>query len=328
VHRRAALRVLGAGALIALALVARGQPIGKAPRIALLLAGTRERYAGFNGIPLFRNRLRELCYIDGKSILIREWYADDDALRLIALAREIANSEVDIIVTPTIAASIAARQATSTIPIVMVHAGDPVGAGLVASLARPGGNVTGSTNMLLGGKQVELLRELVPRFRRLGVLVNPTNAGSRPVLANITDTARGLGIELVVAEVKNSEDLSRALVMLANGRLDGLTVMVEKVIADNEAQVLQFAASTRLPTCYDTADTVRGGGLISYGPVLDEQYAFAAVYVDKILKGTKPWDLPVQQPTKFELAINLKTAKALGLTIPQSLLLRADEIIK
>jgi putative ABC transport system substrate-binding protein len=327
-HRRAALRALGGGALVVWALVARGQQPGKVPRIALLLVGARERYIGSDDIALFRNRLRELGYIEGKSVLIEERYADDDALRLTALAREIADSKVDVIVTPTVAASTAARQATSTIPIVMVHAGNPIGAGLIVSLARPGGNVTGTTNMLLGGKQVELLRELVPRLARLGVLVNPTNAGFTSVLANITDTARALGIELVVVEVTGSEDLSRALVLLRNARLDGLTVMAEKVVYDNKAQVLQFAASTRLPTSYDSASIVNDGGLISYGPVLSEQYAFAAVYVDKILKGAKPGDLPVQQPSKFEVAINLKTAKALGLTIPQSLLLRADKLIQ
>ena len=326
--RRALLWILWTGPLVAGTWPARAQTPAKVPRIALLLAGTRESYAGFDGIALFRDRLRELGYVQGKSVLIEERYADGDALRLTALAREIADSKADIIVAPTVAASTAARQATSTIPIVMVHAGNPIGAGLVASLARPGGNVTGTTNMLLGGKQVELLRELVPRLARLGVLVNPTNAGSRPVRENIADTARRLGIELVVAEVTGSEDLSRAFAMLRNARLDGLTVMVEKVIAENEAQVLQFAASTRLPTSYDAADFVEDGGLISYGPVLSEQYAFAAVYVDKILKGARPADLPVQQPTKYELFINLKTAKALGITIPQSLLLRADRLIQ
>ena len=204
------------------------------PRIALLLVGARERYSRLGTtLPCFWNRLRELGYIEGKSVLIEERYADDDPLRLTALAREIADSKVDVIVTPTVAASTAARQATSTIPIVMVHAGNPIGAGLIVSLARPGGNVTGTTNMLLGAKQVELLRELVPRLARLGVLVNPTNAGSSSVLNNITDTARTLGTSLVVVEVTGSEGLVKgAVFILRNARLDGLTVMAEKVIYD------------------------------------------------------------------------------------------------
>jgi putative ABC transport system substrate-binding protein len=326
--RRALLRVFGAGAVIAGAWPARGQQPSKIPRVAVLLFGTREGYAASGAIVSFRQRLRELGYIEGKSIVIEERYAEESAQRLNALAREIVESKVDIIVAATVAASTAARQATSTIPIVMVHAGNPIGAGLIATLARPGGNVTGTTNMLLGGKQVELIRELVPRVARLGVLVNPTNAGAGPVLANMTDTARSFGIALVVAEVTRAEDFPNAFTVLRNARLDGLLVMVEAVIYANSAQVLDFAASARLPASYDASDVVRDGGLISYGPILDEQYALAAVYVDKILKGAKPGDLPVQQPTKFELVINLKTAKVLGITVPRSLLLRADEVIQ
>jgi putative ABC transport system substrate-binding protein len=314
--------------LITVALPALGQAPGKVPRVALLLFAAPEDYVGSNGLELFRQRLRELGYIEGRNIILEERYAGGDAARLTALAREIAASKVDVIVSPTVNATIAARQATSTIPIVMVHAGNPIGNGLIASLAHPGGNVTGATNMLLGGKQVELLRELVPRLARIGVFVNPMNAGSRVVLANMTETARSLGVEPVVAEVTNSEDVSKALATFRGARIEGLAVMVEKVFVENRARVLEFAAGARLPASYDQADIVRQGGLISYGPVLEEQYAFAAVYVDKILKGADPAHLPVQQPTKFELAINLKTAKALGLTIPQSVLARATEVIQ
>jgi len=326
--RRAVLRVFGAGTLIAGAWAAHGQRPLKIPQVALLLVGSRESYAGSEGITLFRRRLRELGYIEGKSILIDEQYAGDDEQRLNVLAREIVERRVDIIVTPTAAASSAARKATSAIPIVMVHAGNPIGAGLIMSLARPGGNVTGTTNMLLGGKQVELIRELVPRVAKLGVLVNPTNAGAATVLANMNDTARTFNIRLVVAEVTRAEDFPNAFTLLRTAHLDGLLVMVEKVIDASRAQVLDFAASTRLPASYDANDIVEDGGLISYGPVLDEQYALAADYVDKILKGAKPGDLPVQQPSKYLLAINLKTAKSLGITIPQSLLMRADEVIQ
>jgi putative ABC transport system substrate-binding protein len=324
--RRALLRVFGAGALIAVAWPSRAQQPMKIPRVAVLLFGTRAGYS--ESVALFRRRLRELGYVEGKSILIEERYAEDDAQRLNVLAREIVESNVDIIVAATVAASTAARHATSAIPIVMVHAGNPIGAGLIASLSRPGGNITGTTNMLLGGKQVELIREVVPRASKLGVLVNPTNAGAGPVLENMNDTARRLNINLVVAEVTRDEDFTNAFTVLGNARLDGLVVMVETLIYANHARVLNFAASARLPASYDSSDIVQDGGLISYGPVLDEQYALAADYVDKILKGAKPGDLPVQQPSKFYLAINLKTAKTLGITIPQSLLLRADEVIR
>jgi len=317
-----------ASGLLAASFSARGQQPSKIPRVGLLLIGTRDGYVHDDGLALFRQRLRELGYVEGKSIQIEERYADASTQRLNELARELVGSKVDIIVTPTVAVTTAARQATSTIPIVMIHAGNPIGAGLVASLARPGGNVTGLTNMLLGGKQVELIRELVPRVAKLGVIINPTNAGAAPVLANMTDTARTFSIGLVVAEVTRAEDLPNAFTVLRNARPDGLLVMVASPIGESHARVLDFAASARLPASYDSEWIVREGGLISYGPVLVEQYGLAADYVDKILKGAKPGDLPVQQPTKFRIAINLKTAKALGITIPQSLLLRADEVIQ
>ena len=183
-----------ASGLLGASFSACGQQPSKIPRIALLLVGTRESYTAFDGLALFRQHLRELGYVEGKSILIEERYADASTQRLNELARELVESKTDIIVSPTVAATTAARKATSTIPIVMVHAGNPIGAGLIASLARPGGNVTGTTNMLLGGKQVELIRELVPHVAKLGVLINPTNAGAAPVLANMTDTARSFGI--------------------------------------------------------------------------------------------------------------------------------------
>ena len=274
--------------------------------------------------------MRELGYVEGQTILIEERYADGNAQRLTELARELVASRIDIIVAVAVAAAKAARQATSTIPIVMVHAGNPIGAGLIASLARPGGNVTGTTSMIpeLGAKQVQLIRELVPRVAKLGILVNPTNAGAAPLLANVTDAARSFNISLVTAEVTRAEDFPKAFTLLRSARPDGLLVMVEPLISNNRAQVIDFAASARLPASYDIGDFARAGGLISYGPVLIEHYAMAASYVDKILKGAKPGDQPVQQPTIFELVVNLKTAKALGLTIPQLLLLRADEVIE
>ena len=273
-------------------------------------------------------RLTELGYVAGKTILIDERYAEGDAQRLSELARELAASKVDVIVASAVAATTAARQATATIPIVMVHAGNPIGAGLIASLARPDGNVTGTTNLPLGGKHVDLLRELVPRVARLAILANPTNAGAASVVASMTGAARKYNIGVVVAEVTRGEDFPKAFDTIRNPRPDGLLVAVEPLIGTHGAEVIKFAATTRLPAIYDVGEMARRGGLLAYAPVLIEHYALAADYVDKILKGAKPGDLPVQQPARFELVINLKTAKALGLTIPQSLLLRADEVIQ
>jgi putative ABC transport system substrate-binding protein len=315
------------------------QSVGAAtriPRVTLLAFGTRDIGSATTTIRepvamLFRNRMAELGYVEGTTILIEERYADGDPQRLTQLAHEIVEGKPDVIVTIAAAATGAARQATSTIPIVMAHAGNPVGSGLVASLARPGGNVTGTTSMApeLGLKQVELLRQLIPGLARLGVLVNPTNAGTAPLLATVGEEARRFNIGVVVAEVTRAEDFDKAFGLLRDAHLDALFVMVEPLIGLHIAQVLDFAAANRLPASYDVGGGfVRRGGLISYGPVLATHYALAAEYVDKILKGANPGNLPVQQPTQFALAINLKTAKALGLTVPQSLLVRADEVIQ
>jgi putative ABC transport system substrate-binding protein len=236
-------------------------------------------------------------------------------------------SKVDVIVAIAVAATTAARQATSTIPIVMVHAGNPIGAGLIASLARPGGNVTGTTNLPLGGKQVDLIRELVPGVAKLAILANPTNAGAASFVAAMTEASRKFNISVVAAEVTRAEDFANAFMVIRNARPGGLLVAVEPLIGKHIAEVFEFAATTRLPVIYDNGEAARRGGLIAYATVYIEHYALAADYVDRILKGARPADLPVQQPAKFELVINLKTAKALGLTIPQTILLQADQVI-
>ena len=326
--RRALLRAFGAGALIAATRPAGGQQPVKIPRVAMLFFGSRQMSTVVAGLPRFRQRLRELGYVEGKTILIEDRYAEGNAQRLNEVARELAASKVDVIVASAVAAAMAARQATSTIPIVMAHAGDPVGAGLIASLARPGGNVTGTANLPLGGKQVDLLRELVPRVTKLAILANPTNAGAPTFVTAMTDAARKYNIGVIVAEVTRAEDFPSAFTVIRNARSDGLLVMVEPMIGTHGAEVIEFAATARLPAIYDFGDLVRRGGLIAYATAYIEHYALAADYVDKILKGAKPEDLPVQQPARFELVLNMKTAKALGLTIPQSLLLRADEVIQ
>lgn len=316
---------------------AKPQPPGEAaaniPRVAMLLYGAKGVFPLSPSAPplLFRDRLRELGYVEGKTILLDESYADGDPQRLTQLARAIVASKPDVIVAIAAAATGAAREATSTIPIVMAHAGNPVGSGLVASLARPGGNVTGTTSMIpeLGVKQVELLRELMPRLAKLGVLVNPTNAGTPPYLANVNEAARRANVSVVVAEVSRSEDFDKAFGSLRDARPDAMLVMNEPLIGLHRDRILEFTRTNQLPASYDVGrEFVRLGGLMSYGPVLTNHYAIAAEYVDKILKGANPGDLPVQQPTQFALVVNLKTAKALGLTLPQSLLLLADELIE
>jgi putative tryptophan/tyrosine transport system substrate-binding protein len=287
--------------------------------------------SGSLGTNVFRQRLSELGYIDGKTILIEERFADGDTQRLTQLARDLAASKVDVIVTPGVAATMAARQATSTIPIVMVHAGSEpslVSAGLIASLAHPGGNVTGSTNAPLQGKNVDLIRELVPRVARIAILVNPTNAGAAEDVKAATEAASKAGIGVVVAEVTQAEDFSKAFATIHSAHPDGLIVAVDPLIGTHSTEVIQFAATSRLPAIYDFGGMARQGGLIAYAIKYNEHYPIAAEYVDKILKGADPADLPVQQPARFELVINRKTANALGLAIPRDLLLRADEVIE
>jgi putative ABC transport system substrate-binding protein len=323
--RRSVLLACGIGLLVAPRL-SRGQPKSRTPRVGVVWMYYMSDPDIMKWRSAFLERLSALGYVEGKNIVIEERSAEGHPERRAELARELVASRVDIIVTPTVATSTAARQATSTIPIVMVHAGDPVGAGLIASLARPGGNVTGTTNLLLGGKQVELIRELVPRAVKLAMLVNPSNAGTRTYVADATETCRRLNCGITVAEVTRDEDFPSAFATIRNLRPDALLVMDEPMIGKHRAEVIAFAASARLPACYGQANMVRQGGLVCYGPLLLEHYVMAAGYVDRILKGAKPADLPVQQPTRFELVINSKTAKALGLTISQSLNARAEVI--
>jgi len=210
----------------------------------------------------------------------------------------------------------------------MLHAGDPVGAGLIANLARPDGNVTGTTNLSYAGKHVGLVRDLVPRAGKLVILLNPANALARTYVTDAMDASRKLNLSISVAEVTRPEDFKNAFAMIREMRPDALLVMGDPFIGEHRAEVFAFAASARLPAIYDLPNWPREGALVAYGPLLAEHYVMGAGYVDRILKGAKPADLPVEQPTRFELVINSKTAKALGLTIPQSLLARTDEVIQ
>lgn len=306
----------------------RSQAPSKIPRIGILWFGSINTPAALQNRSAFRQRLAALGYVEGKNIVIDERSAEGNPERLRELARGLVASKVEVIVTPAVTASRAARQATSTIPIVMVHAGDPVGAGLIASLARPGGNVTGSMNLSYAGKQIELMREIAPRAVKLAILLNPSNANAPKYVTDAMEAGRSFNLSIAVAEVTHVADFQNAFEMFREMRPDGLLVMADPLIGDQIAQVIAFVASARLPAIYDQPAYAKAGGMVAYGPLLVEHYVMAAWYVSKILNGAKPADLPVEQPSRFALVINLKTAKTLGLTIPQSLLLRADEVIQ
>jgi len=305
---------------------AKAQQPRQVPRIGFLSPGT----ATSAPTDAFRQGLRELGYLEGQNLVVEYRWADGDTARLPALAAELVRLQVDVLVTSSNPAVLAARQATSTIPIVFAASSDPVGTGLVASLAHPGGNVTGLSLVTpeLSGKRLQLLRETLPRLARVALLWDAGNVGMADRVKETEAAARQLGVTLHVEWVRDLAGLDRAFTTLAQARLDAFLTTVEPFTGDHRQRIVAFAAQQRLPAMYEERDFVDAGGLMAYGPSLAANYRRAATYVDKILKGTKPSDLPVEQPTKFELVINLKTAKALGLTIPQSILIRADEVIR
>jgi len=314
--------------LLAAARLSHGQAQAKIERVGFLWFSSLGDPSTVRNGAAFRDQLSVLGHVDGKNLLIEERSAAEHPERLSELAHDLVASHVDIIVAAAVAASVAAQNATKTIPIVMVNAGDPVSVGLIASLARPGGNVTGTTNLSYAGKQIELIRELVPRARKLAVLLNPSNAGARRYVEDAMAAGRRFDLSIVVAAVEREEDFPDTFAMIRNMRPDGLLVMTEPLIGGHRNQVIAFAAETRLPASYDNATRARDGGLISYGPVFMDHYVMAARYVDKLIKGAKPADLPVEQPTRFELIVNSKTARSLALPIPQSMLVHADEVIQ
>ena len=326
--RRAVLRLIGATALSAGAGRSSGQQPAKPARVGIIWPASASDPLPQKFSAVFRQRLRELGQVDGKTVFFDERFSDGITQRLGELARELVQVKPAVIVAPTVAVAAAARQATDTIPIVMVFAGNPVGAGLIASLARPGGNVTGTSNLPLGGKHVDLMREIIPRLARLAVVVNPSNAGSGTFIASMSEAARSVGIDVTIVEVARVEEFPRAYASIRNARPDWLHVAGDPMLGSHRAEWVEFAKGAGLPVSSDAGETARVGGLVSYGPLLTDHFVLAAAYVDKILKGAKPADLPVEQPTRYELFVNLKTAKSLGLTIPQSVLLRADEVIQ
>ena len=276
----------------------------------------------------FVQRLRELGWIEGRTIRIEYRWGDGRADRLPEIAAEFVRLKVDVIVTTGTPVPIL-KEATSTIPIVFTIANDPVGAGLAGSLSRPGGNVTGLSQLAadLGGKRVELLREVIPDLRRLAILSNVGNAATASEMIQVAQSARTLGLEVVNSEIRRSEDITPAIEAL-KGRADAIYVQADPLMNTNRVRISTLALGARLPTMGGIREYVEAGGLMSYGPNFPDLFRRAAEYVDKILRGAKPGDLPVEQPTKFDLVVSLTTAKVLGLKVPEAFLVRADEVIE
>lgn len=319
---------IGALAVLLSPLVARGQQADKLRRIGFLSSSSAEREKRL--LTAFQQGLGELGYVEGKNILIEPRYSGGrfDALR--GLAAELVSLKVDVLVVTGAPAAHAAKNVTRVIPIVMTNAADPVGTGLVASLARPGGNVTGLSDFNAGVvvKRLELLKETVPTVSRVGVLLNPANP-TNPLQMKLTQAAAPtLGVTLLAFEARHPDEIDRAFAAIRRERPGALIVIGDPMLGSHRAKIVELVARSRLPAIYSTRPSVDDGGLMSYGASFHDLYRRAATYVDKILKGVNPGDLPIEQPSTFELVLNLRAARALGLTLPPSLLLRADQILE
>jgi len=308
--------------------LAEAQQPKKVPRIGYL--GATSASSESLRHEAFRQGLREVGYIEGQNITIEYRYAEGKLDRLPALAAELVALKVDVIVTGGPQATRPAKKATATIPIVMAFDSDPVGNGFVASLARPGGNVTGLSALSpeISGKQLELLKEIVPTLSRVAVLGNSAEPANALVLREVELAAGAFGVKLQHLDVLGPKDIETAFRAASKGRADAVLVLLSPVVISHRTQLVEIALKSRLPAIYFRPEFVEDGGLMSYATSFADLSRRAATYVDKILKGAKPADLPVEQPTKFELVINLKTAKQIGLTIPPDVLLRADKVIK
>jgi putative ABC transport system substrate-binding protein len=321
--------LIAAGALLAAPLAAEAQQPAKLPRIGYLMFNSA--VTGRHVLIAFRQTMRELGWIDGQNIVIETRFADGEVNRLPALAGELLLLNVDLIVAGSSAVTRASKSATTTVPIVMLASADAVGEGFVASLAHPGGNITGMTFLAgpeIAGKQLELLREIAPADSRVAVLMNPRNGSHAAFAAELKTVARKLGAQLQSVPAASPNQLEDAFAAMAKERAAALLVLTDAMFFGQRQRIADLARSGAVPTMYSQREFVDVGGLISYGPSLIDMTRRAAKHVDKILRGAKPNDVPIEQPTKFELVINMKTAKALGLTIPQSLLSRADEVIQ
>ena len=325
--RRRLVAALAAGALPAAPAAAQ---IRTGPRrIGMLWPGSLAVQSNLSWRSGFFERLRALGWVEGGTIEVHERWAEGRFERLPELARGLVALQVELIVATAQVATEAARAATATIPIVMIHAGGIEG-GMFQSLARPGGNVTGTTSMIpdLAGKQVELLHQLAPAARRVAMLANATNASVRVNIANALAAARALGLELMTFDVATGDEIASTLGRIGAARPDALLVAADPLTFQNRAEILRFAIESRLPAVYQLTQITRDGGLASYSTNLEAHYPRAAEYVDKILRGAKPADLPVEQPTLLELVVNLRTARAIGFEIPRAILDRADEVIE
>jgi len=322
VDRRAFLATL-TGGLLAAPLAAEGQPAGKVSRIGVVVGGV-------DYTDNLRQGLREQGWVEGQNVVVLKRVWEGRTEQFPKIIADLIQLKVDIIVSSSTPAVRAAKESTRTIPIVMAGLTDPVGAGLISSLARPGGNITGLTNIFteLSAKRLELLKEVAPRVSRVAILWNPTHPGQAIAWQQTQQAAQTLGLVLFSAEVRRPEDFNPAFTAILVERAEALLVLPDPLTSFHRHQTADFAVKQRLPSVYAASYWVQAGGLLSYGPSFPEIWRRAGVYVDKILKGARPADLPIEQPTKYELVINLKTAKALGLTIPQSLLLRADQVIE
>jgi putative ABC transport system substrate-binding protein len=326
----AVLTVILSLALLAAPLATEAQSPAKVPRIGILLAGS----PGANTqsvVEAFRQGLRGLGYVEDRNIIIEYRFAEGRLDRSFDLASELVRLPVDVIVAPGTALAQGARRATTTIPIVLVTAGNPVGDGLIKSFARPGGNVTGLTMAVsqeIGGKLLELLKEAVPTVSRVAILWNPLTAPHTPAVKETEAAARTLGLTLEPVRARRPDEIEGTFAAILRARADGLIVLADPVFLSVRARIAELATKGHLSTVHELREHVEAGGLMSYGPSLPDLFRRAAGYVDRILKGAKPADLPVERPSKFELVVNLKAAKALGLTLPPSVLERADEIIK
>jgi putative tryptophan/tyrosine transport system substrate-binding protein len=319
-------------ALTALAVsgLAEAQPVAREYRVGVLLAAPPTAAVPY--VEALRERLRELGYLEKKNLSLElRWVTPAEGFGgLDRLAADLVRSKVDVLVAWTTPAAVAIKRATHTIPIVVVSIGDPVGSGLVASLSRPGGNVTGVSNVSkdLSGKLLQLLREVRPDATRIAVLRNPTNPGAASTWAEAQAAGASLGLQIQDVGVRESRELESAFAAMKRDRAAGVVIIPDPLFLDERRRLAELAQQARLVTVFQRSENVKAGGLMAYGPKLTEQFRQAAGYVDRILKGAKPADLPVEQPIYFELVINLKTAKVLGLAIPPSMLARADHLIE
>ena len=312
------------GGLLAAPLVVEAQQAGRVWRIGLISVASRKEHAAFF------DRLRELGYVEGGTLAVERRYSEGLVERFPEFAGELVRLKVDVIIVDTTPAALAVKRATSTIPVVFPTAIDPVGAGVVASLARPGANITGLTTQApdVVAKRLQLLKEVVPRLSRVAVLWNPANPANARAWTEALDAARALRLTLQSEEVRGPTDFERVFAIMAHEHPRGFLLITDGLTLQHAQQIVDFVTRNKIPSMFDHPELVVAGALMGYGPSVSDLWRRAASYVDKILKGAKPADLPIEQPTKFELVINLKTAKALGLTIPQSVLQRADEIIQ